>query len=67
MEWILLTTQQPPFDTPVLVKNDKDNESNIARLESVRETSEGKTFDFLEGRTSYDTYYKDITHWMPTP
>lgn len=67
MKWILLKEVSPAFDIPVLVKSDIDNEANIARLESIRETKEGKTFDFLEGITSYDSYYKDVTHWMPIP
>lgn len=67
MKWIPLNEQQPEFEVPVLVKNEIDNEADIARLEGIRQSKNGTYYDFLEGRTSSDDYYKDVTHWMPLP
>lgn len=67
-EWISVEDGLPDYNIPVLVCDEKgDNTPDIARLESVRSFINGKTHDFLEGKSGYDTYYLNVTHWMPLP
>lgn len=69
-DWISITDQLPEFGQPVLVcKCGEDETIQICRLESItqRKGKEGiqKSYEWLEGRSGYDTWYYDVTHWQP--
>lgn len=69
MEWISVKDRLPEFDKRVLAL-DASKEVAILRLHSVtgRKTADGDSIstDWYE-QTSYDTYYENVTHWMPLP
>lgn len=63
-DWISIQTDQPDFNIPCLVCNEEDiNSIDIARLQSITITIDGKTFEWYEGKNGYEPVYYKITHW----
>ena len=67
--WIPIEFELPSFGRPVLVCDieNKEREADIARLESFTEDSSGRSENWLDGKSGYDSYVWNITHWMPIP
>ena len=68
--WIAIEESLPEYNTPVLVcQKNNDDSIQICRLESVTERKDKeqvkKSYEWYEGRHGYDTWYCDVTHWMP--
>jgi hypothetical protein len=68
-QWISVGVQLPDFNKAVLVCdiNNQERDADIARLESFTENSSGRSENWLEGKSRYDGYVWNITHWMPLP
>ncbi len=65
-DWISVKDQLPEYDYPVLVCKEGNEKSVwICRLESRTERKESISYTWLEGKIGYDTWYYDVTHWMP--
>jgi len=64
MKWISVNDELPDFGVPVLVSGE---EVDIARLESILRNSEGVSLTWLEGKSGYDNYWRNITHWQKLP
>ena len=68
MEWINVKDRLPEFELPVFVCDNKNADSRfICRLESITKSSNGQSHTWLEGNSGHDTWYYDVTHWMPLP
>lgn len=66
--WISVKDQLPEFNLPVLVCQAGDESSvEICRLESKTERKDSVSHEWVQGKTSYDSSYYDVTHWMPLP
>ena len=70
--WIDINESQPVYNVQVLVcQHGQDNSIQICRLESITERKDKdgvkKDFNWLEGKHGYETWYYDVTHWMPLP
>lgn len=66
--WIPINESQPDFDVPVLICQLNITHSiQIGRLNSIRTSKMGVTYDWLEGKSGYDECEYNITHWIPLP
>lgn len=66
--WISVKDQLPEYNFPVLVcQAGEENSVAICRLESKTERKESISCEWLEGRTSYDNWYYNVTHWQRLP
>ena len=67
-DWISVKDQLPEYNLPVLVcQAGEENSVAICRLDSKTERKESVSCEWLEGRTSYDNWYYDVTHWQRLP
>jgi len=66
--WISVKDQLPEYDLPVLVcEAGKENSIDICRLESKTERKDCISHEWLQGKTSFDVWYYDVTHWQRLP
>jgi len=66
--WISVKEYLPEYNKPVFVVNEKEENSlGICRLESKTETQENTSLSFLEGKSSYDNWWYEVSHWRPIP
>lgn len=66
MKWISVKDQKPEFGVPVFVcEEDKEDTVNICRLNSITLSKDHEGMEWYEGRTSYEPWYHEVTHWSP--
>lgn len=67
MNWISIKDQKPDIGQLVLVCKEGGDWVDLANLERVSVTVDGESLDWLDGDSPYESFYKDVTHWMPLP
>ena len=66
--WLSISEHHLDFDVPVLVCEQGNEDSvEIARLNSKTENKSGITYEWLEGKNGYDSYWRNVTHFMFLP
>jgi hypothetical protein len=66
--WISIKEKLPEFDLPVLVcKEGSEDTIEICRLESKIIRKDSVSLEWLQGKSSYDYWYHEVTHWQFLP